>query len=133
VAKETPLAVVLAGMLRVADTWEGFAERYTRALDELGERSASQRHGMHDRAGALAEWHGLLLENLVDSEGGPLDTIAGHGALGGPEQMFLAARLAHRRGNPGVARDLVAQCLRKLPVHNGFRAFAAEIGATALP
>ena len=34
-AKETSLAVVLARMLRVADTWEGFAEQYVRALDEV--------------------------------------------------------------------------------------------------
>ncbi len=132
-AKETSLAVVLARVLRVADTWEGFADQYARALDGLVERSSSHRFGVHDRASALAEWHGLLLENLVDSEGGPLDRIAGHGALGGPEQMFLAARLAHRRGNTRIARDLATQCLRKLPGHNGFRAFAAEIGATAAP
>ncbi|BBZ49531.1 hypothetical protein MHEI_12480 [Mycobacterium heidelbergense] len=33
--------------------------------------------------------------------------------------------------NTDAARDLTAQCLRKLPGHNGFREFAAEIGATA--
>jgi len=34
-AKETSLAAVLAGMLRVADTWERFAEAYLGALDEV--------------------------------------------------------------------------------------------------
>jgi uncharacterized protein YfiM (DUF2279 family) len=137
-AKETSLAVVLARMLRVPDTWEGFAEQYVRALDEVSHRGASTSRIRHsasrtasERAGALAEWHGLLLENLVDTGGGLLDRIAGHAALGGPDHMFLCARLAHRRGNTDVARDLAARCLRKLPGHEHFRDFAAEVGATA--
>jgi hypothetical protein len=137
-AKETSLAVVLAHMLRVADTWEGFAERYVQALDGLCDGGAST-HGIHhsaawtkqERSRALAEWHGLLLENVADADGGLLDRIAGHEALGGPEQTFLSARLAHRRGNTDVARDLTVQCLQKLPGHKDFREFAAEIGATA--
>lgn len=135
-AKETSLAVVLAGMLRVPDTWQGFAEAYLRALDGLGERAGATRRVRgsdqtgQERSRALAEWHGLLLEHLADSEGGLLDRIAGHVALDGPEQTFLAARLAHRRGNSDAARDLTVQCLRNLPGHNGFREFAAEIGAT---
>ena len=118
-AKETSLAVVLARMLRVADTWEGFAEQYVRALDEVSQPGASTRRirssaagTKHERASALAQWHGLLLENLVDTEGRLLDRIAGHAALGGPEQTFVSARLAHRRGNSDVARDLTAQCLQ---------------------
>jgi hypothetical protein len=133
-AKETSLAVVLSGMLRVADTWEGFAEQYLRALDERTHRGASTR-GFRDtdqqRASALAEWHGLLLEHLVDTEGGLLDRIATHAALGGPERTFVRARLAHRRGNTDVARDLVTGCLRKLPGHQDFREFATEIGCAA--
>jgi hypothetical protein len=131
-AKETSLAVVLARMLRVADTWEGFAEQYLRALDSLCDRNPSRRRSVdtgQERAGALAEWHGLLLEKLVDSEGGLLDRIITHAALGGPEQTFLSARLAHRRGNTDVARDLAARYLQKLPGHRDFRDFAAEIGA----
>jgi hypothetical protein len=134
-AKETSLAVVLAGMLRVADTWEGFAEQYVRALDALCDAGVSTsrirrfRNTEQERASALAEWHGLLLENLPDTEGGLFARIVTHAALGGPEQTFLSARLAHRRGNTDVARDLTTQCLRKLPGHNGFREFAAEIGA----
>ena len=81
------------------------------------------------RSRALAEWHGLLLENLANTEGGLLDRIVTHAALGGPEQTFLSARLAHRRGNTDVARDLTARCLRKLPGHKDFHEFAAEIGA----
>jgi hypothetical protein len=123
-------------MLRVADTWEGFAEQYVRALDALSDGASTRRiRGFNDtapeRASSLAEWHGLLLENLADTEDGLLDRIAGHAALGGPEQTFLCARLAHRRGNTDVARDLTAQCLQKLPGHNDFREFAAEIDATA--
>ncbi len=136
-AKETTLAAVLAQMLRVADTWEGFAEQYVRALDGLSGGGASARRTWssgdtgRERAGALAEWHGLLLENLADTDGGPLDRIAAHAALGGPEQMFLAARLAHRRGDTDVARELAAQCLQKLPGHNQFREFGAVVGVTA--
>jgi hypothetical protein len=136
-AKETSLAVVLARMLRVPDTWEGFAEQYLRALDTLSQRDAQARRRPRfsqtpdERSRALADWHGLLLENLVDTEGGVLDRIATHAALGGPEQAFLSARLAHRRSNTDVARDLVVRCLRTLPGHQGFREFAAQIGASA--
>ena len=137
-AKETSLAVVLARMLRVPDTWERFAEQYVRALDGLSRPrridAPSTTFRGPDRAGAasaLVEWHDLLLKHLADTEGGLLDSIATHAALGGPEQTFLSARLAHRRGNTDVARDLVARCLRKLPGHKDFREFAAEIGATA--
>jgi len=135
-AKETSLAVVLARMLRVADTWEGFAEQYVRALDRLSGGGASARRTRssgdagRERAGALADWHGLLLENLADTDGGPLERIAAHAALGGPEQTFLAARLAHRRGNADDARDLAARCLHTLPGHQQFREFAAEVGVT---
>jgi len=136
-AKETSLAIVLARMLRVPDTWESFAEQYVRALDKLTDGGASARRirsspsTEQERSQALAEWHGLLLENLADTEGGLLDRIVTHAALGGPEQKFLSARLAHRRGNTDVARDLVAGCLRKLPGHKDFREFAAEIGPAA--
>ena len=89
-AKETSLAVVLARMLRVPDQWRGFAEQYVRALNRLCDHDASTRQLRHSvateqqRASALAEWHGLLLENLADSEGELLDRIVTHSALGGP-------------------------------------------------
>jgi hypothetical protein len=135
-AKETTLAVVLGRMLRVADTWEGFAEQYVRALDGLGEGGASARRmrgsrTAEERSRALAQWHELLLENLMDTDGGLLDRIVAHAALGGPEQTYLSARLEHRRGNTDTARDLTVQCLRRLPGHKEFREFAAEIGAAA--
>jgi hypothetical protein len=90
--KETSLAVVLARMLRVADTWQGFAEQYVLALDRLCDDNASTRkiRGFNEteqaRAHALGEWHGLLRENLADTEPGLLDRIVNHAALGGPEQ-----------------------------------------------
>jgi hypothetical protein len=73
-ATETSLVVVLTRMLRVADTWEGFAEQYVRALGKLCDRGASMRRlrGSGDfaqeRASALAEWHGLLLKNLMHTK-----------------------------------------------------------------
>lgn len=133
-AKETTIAAVLARMLRVADTWERFADQYVRALDELsdGVPSAGGRRRAENtgqRAGALRNWHDLLLENLTD-EDGLLDSITGHAALRGAEQAFISARLAHRRGNTDNARDLVTRCLQELPGHPGFREFAAEIGVS---
>lgn len=123
-AKETSLADVLTRMVRVADTWEHFAEQYVLALDEVaGGRGGQQRAEM------LAQWHGLLLDNLEDTAGGVLDRIAGHAALAGPEHTFFAARLAHRRGDIATARKLASTCLQKLPGHNRFREFATEIGA----
>lgn len=54
-AKETTLATVLAGMLKVPDAWEGFAEQYRKAL---GNRPG----GGNQRA--LAGWDRLLRERL---------------------------------------------------------------------
>lgn len=130
VAQETSLAEVLARMLHVPDTWERFVEEYVRALDALRDRAASKSsvRGFDQRSDALAQWHGLLLTNLTADEGGLLDIVAAHAALGGPEQMFFTARLAHRRGSTDTARKLMERCLRKLPGHREFREFAAEIG-----
>lgn len=96
----------------------------------LGERSSHRPRGSDaaQRAGDRAEWHGLLLDNLVDVEGGLLDKIAGHDALGGPERTFFAARLAHLRGDDATARKLVARCLKKLPGHSQFRELATRCG-----
>ena len=138
VAKETSLAVVLARMLRVPDTWERFAEQYVRALDAVRPRRIDAPNttfrGPNRASTVTARWRNgtaSCCENLVDTEGGLLDRIVTHAALGGPEQTFVSARLAHRRGNTDVARDLTAQCLQKLPGHKDFREFAVEIGATA--
>jgi hypothetical protein len=54
-AKETTLAVVLAGMLTVPDAWEGFAEQYRKAL---GKRRVG--------SGALAEFDRLIWEKLAE-------------------------------------------------------------------
>jgi len=128
-AQETSLAAVLARMLRIPDTWERFAEQYVCALDGVcdGPKSRLRRSDSEQRTGELAEWHGFLLDNLVDIEGGLLDKIANHDVLGGVEQTFFAAQLAHRRGNDDAARDLVARCLRKLPGHQEFRDLAAAL------
>lgn len=88
-AKETSLAVVLARMLRVADTWDSFAEQYVRALDKLstgsGRKIRSSPSTAPERSRALADWHNILRENLAGSEGDLLDRIRTHVALGGPE------------------------------------------------
>ncbi len=54
-AKETTLAVVLAGILTVPDAWEGFAEQYRKAL---GKRRVG--------SGALAEFDRLIREKLAE-------------------------------------------------------------------
>jgi hypothetical protein len=78
-AQETTLAAVLARMLRVADMWEGFAEQYVQALEDLRAGGARRLRGVstsaRERAGALTEWHGLLRENLADIQPGLLDKI----------------------------------------------------------
>ena len=119
--KETSLAVVLSRMLRVPDTWEGFAEQYVRALDDcvLRRIDAPSRRAGPDRAGAasaLAEWHGLLLENLVDTEGGLLDRIAGHAALGGGAVVRLPRDSRTDQATP-TSRPHLVQCLQNLPGH----------------
>lgn len=55
-AKETTLAVVLAGMLQVPDAWAGFAEQYRKARG-----NAARDPG--DRS-ALAQWEQMLSERL---------------------------------------------------------------------
>jgi hypothetical protein len=97
-AKETSLAVVLARMLRIPDSWERFAEQYVRALDGLSDgaptgktRHATARIGQ-ERASALAEWHSLLQENLAGTEDGLLKTIAGHAAFRGADVSLRPAR-----------------------------------------
>jgi hypothetical protein len=79
----------------------------------------------------LAQWHSLLLDNLDDAPDGIVEQIAGHVALAGPEQEFLAAQLAYRRNDVEAARKLITGCLRKLPGHKGFRDFAAAVGVEA--
>lgn len=131
--KERPLADVAAGMLPVLDTWLAFAASYLDALDGLTGSLAARRgvgRARGERTESLARWHRLLVDRLIDTEGDALlDRLASHPALGGPELVFVQARLAHSRGETGPARRLVRDALRTLPGHPEFLAFAAEIGA----
>lgn len=135
---ETSLAEVLAGMLEAPDHWNMLAARYLDALDQLAAgkdraRRPSWRSADRDRderAGALAAWHGMLLDRLVDSEADELlDRLAVHPALTGPELTFLEAQLAQRRGETDRARKLMNECLERLPGHRDFHAFARLIDA----
>jgi hypothetical protein len=136
--KESSLAEVLAGMLVAPDHWDTFAAAYLDALDQLPETVAARTQPTGgridrirtDRARALAQWHGMLLDRLADSESEPLlDRLVAHPALGGSELDFIAAQLATRRGERDRARELIYGCLEQLPGHEGFWQFAHQIEA----
>ena len=140
--KETSLASVLARMLRVPDLWTVFADCYLDTLDQVARAEAAEPKSRQPReypgpdyvrrrrTGDLAEWHELLLDRLAGSEAEDrLDRLVGHPALAGPGLTFLQARLARQRGDLDGARELVQECLRELPGHQGYASFAAEIGA----
>lgn len=134
--KETSLAQVLVGMLTVPDAWVGFADAYLDALDDAprtrgGARRPWESAGRvrEERAANLAEWHLLLLDQLIDTDAEDrLERLTQHPALGGPELQYLQARLAHRHGDLEVARQLMERALGSLPGHRDFLLFAAEIG-----
>jgi hypothetical protein len=136
--KETSLAEVLAGMLHAPDHWDTFAARYLDALDQLAEHAAASTQRVagrldrirSERARALSRWHGMLLDRLADAESEHLlDRLLEHPALAGPELTFIAARLATRRGAQERARELIYECLERLPGHPGFLQFARQIDA----
>lgn len=141
--KETTLASVVAAMLPAQDAWATFTDYYLAALDELTplppHAARKKEPWFHDhsewnrkeRARNLVEWHGRLLDRFADDEDGRLDRLTNHPALAGPELTFLQAQLAYRRGTPDRAHKLMEDCLAELPGHQGFRAFASEIGAAA--
>jgi hypothetical protein len=140
--KETSLASVVARMLPAPDTWVGFADRYLDALDRLARDAPATPNrawrptgrDRDQRTAALAEWHRLLLDRLIDSEAEDrLDRLTRHAALGGPELGFLQAQLAHQRGDVSNARSLVHAGLQQLPGHQDFLEFATEIGAPLPP
>jgi hypothetical protein len=140
--KETSLASVLARMLPAPDMWAGFTDRYLDALDHLARDAPTTPNrawrptgrDRDQRTEALAEWHRLLLDRLIDSEAEDrLDRLTHHPALGGPELGFLQAQLAHRRGDVSNARHLLQACAQQLPGHQGFLDFATEIGAPIPP
>jgi hypothetical protein len=136
--KEVSLASMIAGMLATPDKWIAFANRYLDALDQIAENSPSgtkrpgrSQHAVRrERTAALARWHRLLLDKLLDSDAEDrLDRLAGHPALGGPELQFFQAQLAHRRGDTSNAHRLMYQALEELPGHGGFLDFATAVGA----
>ncbi len=136
--KESSLAEVLAGMLVAPDHWDSFAAAYLDALDQLPETVTARRQPAGgridrtrtDRARALCQWHGMLLDRLADSESEHLlDRLVEHPALAGAELDFIAAQLATRRGEQDRARELIYGCLEQLPGHPGFWQFAHQIEA----
>ncbi|HEY6795133.1 MAG TPA: hypothetical protein VI248_10675 [Kineosporiaceae bacterium] len=145
--RESQLADVLAGQLTVPDTWVVFTQEYLRALDGLvpvppapargrgSDYAAEQRrrdleYRLGRRTETLTGWHLTLLDRFVGTDDEALlDRIASHAALGGPEQTYFRARLAHARGDLPAARELVQQALERLPGHSGFLAFARQIDA----
>lgn len=140
--KESSLAEVLAGMLHAPDHWSGFAARYLEALDELADGGGGRTRTVGaapdrrrtDRARTLAQWHGMLLDRLADSESEHLlDRLVVHPALSGPELRFVEAGLAARRDDHERAQELVYECLERLPGHPGFHDFAHRIEAPLPP
>jgi hypothetical protein len=136
--KENSLAEVLAGMLTAPDHWDSFAAAYLEALDQLPETVAARTQPAGgridrirtDRARALVQWHGMLLDRLAGSESEHLlDRLVEHPALAGSERDFIAAQLATRRGEQDRARELIYGCLEALPGHAGFWQFAHQIQA----
>jgi len=133
--KETSLASVLASMLQIRDAWMTFADRYLEALDASSKAKPrrswqSPGRGRSERTGDLAEWNLLLLDRLVDDDTNDrADRLTTHPALGGPEQTYLQAWLANRRGDVRRAQDLIHTSLTKLPGHRDFLDLAAEIEA----
>ena len=125
--KEDSLASVLGRGLEAPDMWVTFADHYLDALDHAGGMGDFERG---QRTGDLAEWHGLLLDRLPDYDADDrLDKLAQHPALGGPELTFFQAQLARQRGELDRARQLVRECLTRLPGHRAFQQVAIEIDA----
>lgn len=82
------------------------------------------------RTADLAEWHRLLIEQLMGTDHEDhLDRLVSHSTLSGPELTFFQAQLAVWRGNHEEARTLIQKCCRALPGHTEFKAFAEEVGA----
>jgi len=140
--KEISLADVLARTLPALDAWISFTEYYLDALNRLATPGVARLkrtwraddYAREQRTGARARWHLMLLDKLADSEAEDrLDRLVDHPALGGPELVFLRARLAHQRGDLTNARDLVHEGLQRLPGHQEFLDFATAIDAPMPP
>jgi hypothetical protein len=128
-------------MLRVPDALVLFADSYLKALDEVAAEDATrpkvswrpEREERRRRTEALAEWHLLLLDGLMDTDDAGLDRLSTHYALGGPELAFFQAHLAHRRGDLNLSRTKMYECLTELPGHPGLIEFVSEIDAPMPP
>lgn len=151
--RETRLTDVLAGMLTVPDTWVTFTQHYLQVLDGLAppppapapsrgrgrsyqeeQRHRELEYRLTRRAETMVDWHLMLLDRFVGTEDEALlDRLAGHVALGGPEQTYFRARLAQARGDLPAARQLIHQALEKLPGHQAFLDFANQIDAPLPP
>lgn len=131
--RETSLAQVVARMLTSADAWGQLAEDYLRVLDDPPRPAfepESLRAARNERTSDLAEWHRLLIEQLMGTDyEDRLDRLVIHPALSGPELTFLQAQLAAWHGNQEEARVLIQKCRRALPGHSQFKALAEEVGA----
>lgn len=135
--KERSLAEVLASILVGPDAWVGFADAYLDALDHLPKAPRTRdetwlwnwAHQCEERCRNLADWHRRLHAYLRIGEGPDrLFRIATHPALAGPEADFFLARLAWEQGQAERSHALMSSCLKRLPGHTGFIAFAKEIG-----
>lgn len=128
--REVTLGAVVADLLPAPDSWGMFAEKYLEALERVPGTAARGGRSGSERARALSSWHGLMFDHLLDTEyEAALEALTRHPHLAGPEQTFLGARLARHRGNLTSAREQIRRCRRSLPGHEGFIAFAEEIGA----
>jgi hypothetical protein len=143
--KETALAVPLARLLTTPDMWRKFAESYLAALDAAGRADPKRprstygsfdetRYRRQERTKDLAAWHEMLIDLFAGTpEDELLDRLIASPALAAPELTFLQARIAARRGDVAQAATLVAESLKALPGHQGYLAFAVEVGAELPP
>jgi len=151
--RERRLTEVLAGLLTVQDTWVTFTEHYLQVLDGMApppataapsrgrgrsyadeQRRREMEHRLARRAETMIDWHLLLLDRFFGTEDDVLlDRLAGHAALGGPEQLHFRARLAQARGDLPTARQLIHRALEELPGHRGFLDLARQIDAPLPP
>jgi hypothetical protein len=151
--RETRLTDVLAGLLTVPDTWVTFTQHYLQVLDGLAppppaptpargrgrsyeaeQRRRDLERRLARRAETMIDWHLMLLDRFVGTEDEALlDHLAGHAALGGPEQTYFQARLAQARGDLPAARQLIHQALEQLPGHRAFLDLASQTDAPLPP
>jgi hypothetical protein len=145
--RETPLAVPLARLLTTPDMWRTFAGSYLAALEAAGRADPGRPRIMYgsgtrdetsywrkERTDDLAAWHEMLLDRFASTpEDELLDRLAASPALGGPELIFLRARIAERRGDAAQAAALVTKCLRELPGRQAYLDFAVQVGAELPP